>query len=237
MGPFTQADVREAVPSRLEPVSRDSLTDKAYGRIRSALMLSRFAPGQRLPLRSLAAEMCISPTPVREALLRLVSEHALVLDDRGVVHVPVFEAAAYREVWDIRVDLEGQAAAGAVEHATALDIDAVSAWQDRFSEAGERGDYASAWEANEGFHMTLYRMARRPVLLSLIESLWMRCGPFFLRLEAGGVRPGVDGHEVILRALGNRDAALIRQGVRDDILSGWKNLTGRGGRGNSIGRP
>src|ERR1700722_4254223 len=91
----------------LEPISKDSLTSKAYARIRSALMLSKFQAGQRLALRPLAAELGISPTPVREALLRLVSEHALTLDARGVVCVPVFDPGRFREVWDIRVDLEG----------------------------------------------------------------------------------------------------------------------------------
>jgi DNA-binding GntR family transcriptional regulator len=212
-------------PLGLEPVSKDSLTAKAYARIRSALMLSQFQAGQRLVLRPLAAELGISPTPVREALLRLVSEHALILDARGIVCVPVFDPERFREVWDLRVDLEGQAAAGAIAHATKRDIAAMEAWQKRFSEAGERGDFPAAWEANEGFHMTLYKMARRPVLQSLIESLWMRCGPFFLRLNEGGVRPGVDGHEVILRALRDKNAALIRRGVRDDIMAGWARLT------------
>jgi DNA-binding GntR family transcriptional regulator len=210
---------------RLEPVSKDSLTAKAYARIRSALMLSQFQAGQRLALRPLAAELGISPTPVREALLRLVSEHALILDARGIVCVPAFDPVRFREVWDIRVDLEGQAAAAAIRHAGPSDISALEVWQRRFSEAGERGDFATAWEANEGFHMTLYRLAERPVLLSLIESLWMRCGPFFLRLNEGGVRPGVDWHEVIIRALGDKDANLIRRGVRDDIMSGWERLT------------
>jgi len=208
----------------LEPISKDSLTSKAYARIRSALMLSKFQAGQRLALRPLAAELGISPTPVREALLRLVSEHALTLDARGVVCVPVFNPGRYREVWDIRVDLEGQAAAGAIAHATARDIATIESWQERFSKGGERGDFAMAWEANEGFHMTLYRMARRPVLLSLIESLWMRCGPFFLRLNEGGVRPGVDRHEVIIRALREKNADLIKRGLRDDIMSGWERL-------------
>jgi DNA-binding GntR family transcriptional regulator len=87
-----------------------------------------------------------------------------------------------------------------------------------------------AWEANEGFHMTLYRMARRPVLLSLIESLWMRCGPFFLRLNEGGMRPGVDRHEEIIKALKDREPELIRRAVGADIMSGWARLTARGDR-------
>jgi DNA-binding GntR family transcriptional regulator len=209
---------------RLEPVKKDSLTEKAYERIRHALMLSQFQAGQRLALRPLAAELGISPTPVREALLRLVSEHALTLDARGIVYVPAFDPDRFREVWDIRVDLEGQAAVGAIEFATPEDIAAIEDWQRRFLQAGERGDFAAAWEANEGFHMKLYRLSRRPVLLSLIESLWMRCGPFFVRLSEGGMRPGVDLHEEIMRGLRHKNPYLIRRGIRDDIMAGWERL-------------
>lgn len=37
-------------------------------------------------------------------------------------------------------------------------------------------------EANSEFHLTLYRACGNPVLLRLIETLWLQVGPFFNRL-------------------------------------------------------
>lgn len=219
-------DIGRLEALRLEPVRREGLTEKAYLRIRSALMLSHFRAGQRLVLRPLAAELGISPTPVREALLRLVSEHALTLDSRGVVSVPVFDAGQYQEIRDLRLELEGQAAAAAVGHVTAQAIEEIEAADRAFVKGGKRHDFRMAWEANERLHMTLYRLAEMPVLFSLIENLWMRCAPFFMQLNAGGVEPGASQHQIIIRGLRERDPELARRGVRDDIMASWRRLTG-----------
>ena len=59
------------------PLARESLNGQAYVRLCRDLKAGRFAPGEKLKLRDLAQEMGISPTPVREALARLISEQAL----------------------------------------------------------------------------------------------------------------------------------------------------------------
>ena len=157
--------------SGLAPLVRDSLSGMAYEQIRAALMSSQLRPGQRLVLRALAAELGISPTPVREALLRLVSEHVLELDARGIVCVPELDLATYVEIRDLRIELEGRAAAAAALYATPEDIAALTKIHDRFLAAEAKGDAHAAGEANEELHATIYRLARMPVLLTLIEIL------------------------------------------------------------------
>jgi len=58
-------------------LARKSLNGQAYERLCRDLKAGRFGPGEKLKLRDLAQEMGISPTPVREALARLISEQAL----------------------------------------------------------------------------------------------------------------------------------------------------------------
>ena len=69
-----------------------------------------------------AEQLGISATPVREALLRLVSEQALQLDERGTVFVPVIDRARFLEIRSLRCNLEGQAAAAAASRAGAEQI-------------------------------------------------------------------------------------------------------------------
>src|SRR5690606_2426459 len=99
-------------------VTRDNLSDRAYQEIRSALMRSRLKPGEKLLLRPLSAQLGLSATPVREALLRLVSEQAPRLDERGTAVVPILDRASLLEVRDLRVLLEGRSARRAAEIAT-----------------------------------------------------------------------------------------------------------------------
>src|SRR5439155_13403415 len=100
------------------PLSRDSLSTKAYQRLRSDLMEGRFQPGQKLKLRDLARELGTSPTPVREALARLVSDMALAQVDHHSVSVPPMNVERYLEIRDLRIQLEGRAAAAAAERAS-----------------------------------------------------------------------------------------------------------------------
>ena len=225
MQPVTSRDEASHL-SPLRPVTRDSLTNKAYDRVRAALMSSRFRPGQRLVLRPLAAELEISPTPIREALLRLVSEHALVLDARGVVCVPRFDPdTLYREVRDLRIDLEGRAAMAAVPKLTARTVAELERLARQFEEAEARGDFPTALEFNERFHMKLYGASGMPDAALLIEGLWMRCGPFFAHLHRRNLTRNANRHDLIVAGLTARDAEKVRAGVREDIMAGWKRLT------------
>src|SRR5689334_3813553 len=100
------------------PLSRDSLSTKAYQRLRHDLMEGRFRPGQKLKLRDIARELGTSPTPVREALARLVSDMALTQVDHHSVSVPAMNLERYLEIRDLRIELEGRAAAAAAERAS-----------------------------------------------------------------------------------------------------------------------
>ena len=81
------------------PVLRDSLSGQVYRRIRDALKQSHFRPGQKLVLRSVASDLDVSMTPLRDAFARLVSENALVVDSRGCVCVPVISPEQHEGLW------------------------------------------------------------------------------------------------------------------------------------------
>ncbi len=230
---LTDSDLSKPEPAKtsngLVPLTRDSLSDMAYNQIRAALMSSRLRPGQKLVLRALAAELHISPTPVREALLRLVSEFALELDPRGIVRVPVIDLATYLEVRDLRIELEGRAAAAAALLATDEDIADLMQTHDRFLAAERAGDARAAGEANEDLHRKIYSLARMPVLLSLIENLRVRCGPVLASLfDPECTRDGdPNRHAMIIDGLRTHDPMIARMGVEADIMAGWRTIAKR----------
>ncbi|WP_245870219.1 GntR family transcriptional regulator [Teichococcus rhizosphaerae] len=206
-------------------ISRDSLSERAYQEVRSALMLSRLRPGERLLLRPLAARLGISATPVREALLRLVSEQALLMDERGTVVVPSIDRTRFLEIRALRCQLEGQAGAAAAARAGPAEIAALGAIHARLVEAEARGDFPAALQCNEQFHFGLCRLAGLPVLLGLVEILWMQCGPLLSHLYAEGARNlPRHGHLEALEGLRRRDAAMVRAAVVRDIEEGGRPL-------------
>ena len=62
-----QQPLARSSSSRFAPLTRESLSQRAYEEIRAYLMRGRLKPGERLVSRLLALELGISTTPVREA--------------------------------------------------------------------------------------------------------------------------------------------------------------------------
>jgi DNA-binding GntR family transcriptional regulator len=81
--PDTTPETGEVSPFGVQIV-RKSVSQQAHAAIRNSSMRSWLKPGQGLVARQVADELGISVTPVRESLLRLVSEHVLALDERLV---------------------------------------------------------------------------------------------------------------------------------------------------------
>jgi hypothetical protein len=84
--PLTTAGSRQAKPNQVvrcadseaEILERPgTLAEAAYERVAASLMEGGYVPGDRLGARTLAAQLGVSLTPAREAVLRLVSEGAL----------------------------------------------------------------------------------------------------------------------------------------------------------------
>lgn len=212
------------------PVSRETLSQQAYQAIRTSLMRSRLKPGQRLIVRDVARDLGISVTPVRESLLRLVSEHGLVMDDHGAVMVPVPDLQSCTELRDIRMLVEGEGAAHAALLATTEEIDALADIHRRYLQPEGAGDFSEALAENENFHFALCRMARSPALFRIVENLWMQFGPVLSYLYDGPTRPfhgRTHGHIQVIDSLRARDAEGARRAIARDILIGGEAILER----------
>lgn len=208
-----------------QPLARENLSERAYGVIRDALMHGQLAPGARLLLRPTSKRFGISATPMREALLSLVSQEALTLDARGTVVVPTLTLAQLVEIRDIRADLEGRAAGTAARLAAPTEIAALGGIHAAIAAAHRSGDFLAAVIANTEFHLTLCRMGRLPILMSIVEALWVRCGPILSHLYDGGVPDwSPHPHRTVIAALDARDPAAARSAIRRDIIHGGKGL-------------
>lgn len=200
-------------------LTTESLALQAYRHFRRALMSGQYTPGQKIKLKDVADELGISPTPVREALGRLVSEQVLSQIDRRSVRVPILRAGAYKEIRDLRFMLEGEAAARAAVIATPDQIEGLSAIHDRLCDARDADDTLRMIMENVRFHQTLCWLSDMPILSRMVENLWLKCGPMmnaFVDFPPPAPRrrhPHLD----VLRGLRNRDPALAKASIQDDI--------------------
>ncbi|MEM7190842.1 MAG: GntR family transcriptional regulator, partial [Pseudomonadota bacterium] len=89
---------------------RRRLADEVYHQLIDAILSGEIGPDDRLVQERLAAEMEISRTPVREALLRLEQEGMLVTSARGGFVLYRMTEGEIRELYQARAAVESQAA-------------------------------------------------------------------------------------------------------------------------------
>ncbi len=210
----------------LPPVpARITVADTVYRHLREALILGRFDPAQALTIGGLAASFQTSHMPVREALRRLAAEGALEVRANGSARVPHVTHHALHDIARARVALECLAAELAAAQMSDAELRALDTLENAHRCSAASGDVTRMLEANRSFHFAVYAAARSPVLLNLIESLWLRYGPFMRalslymapRMAQGTHEPFVQGHHEIVAALRAADGAAVRVAVQRDI--------------------
>ncbi|MEM6463560.1 MAG: GntR family transcriptional regulator [Pseudomonadota bacterium] len=226
---------RAAEAGGLEAVSKATLQEQIYFQLRNRIMSGFFQPGQALSTRSVAEAVGVSVMPVRDALRRLEVENALVVGHNRMLVVPKLDVQTLMEISEMRVALESLAVERAVPAMGETDLQRLYEHFSATSESIVSDDIDGYLRANWAFHNHIYRCAGAPLLLSAIESLWLRMGPYF-RLTAAD-HQHLDNamliHHDIVGALERYDVIAARDGIIADIsaatgdLKDW--LTSRDG--------
>ncbi len=201
--------------------------DQVYAAIRRALITGRIAPGKGVSLRSLAAELGVSPMPVRDAVRRLVAERALAINPANKrLSVPSLTADRLEQLALARLWVEPELAARAAAGADAGLIRQLQAVDADLDEALRLGDVDRYMTANHAFHFTLYERAGAEVLLAMAGGLWLQIGPF-MRVVFGRVGANdlaADHHAQAIAALKAKDAEGARRAIAADLSEGMDKM-------------
>ncbi|MEO3854750.1 GntR family transcriptional regulator [Acrocarpospora sp. B8E8] len=80
--------------------------DQVYGELRRRLMIGHFAIRARLVEERVAAELGVSRTPVREALVRLLADGLVERGEDGGYYVAQPDLTDLRDLYELRITLE-----------------------------------------------------------------------------------------------------------------------------------
>ncbi len=178
--------------TRLSKVSsRVTVQDNVYEQLRHALMWGSFEPSQVVTIAALAAEFGTSHMPVREALRRLAAENGLEIARNGSARVPDISRARLDDICRVRVSLEGLATELATPHMGSGDIDRCLTLAREHEALGREGKIYEMLRKNQEFHFTIYELSGSETLPQMIETLWLRLGPY-MRLLTNHIRQQVD---------------------------------------------
>ncbi|AGI23362.1 GntR family transcriptional regulator [Pseudomonas sp. ATCC 13867] len=209
----------------IEGLNHSYLGSGVYALLREALITGRFKPDDRLRIRDLAQQLGTSVTPVRDAILQLAKEQALVLRTPRDIRVPLLTREQYLEIRSIRVALEGLAAETAAARASAEQLNALEANIRANLAAIHAEDLVSALKLNQAFHFALADVAGMPLLRAFLDSLWMRTGPLIAQAYADfNERMAIEHHWDVLRALREGDGTAARAAIHADLVDGSEKM-------------
>ncbi len=200
-----------------EAVTSVKLGDSAYDQICRALMSGRLKPGTKLTIRALADSLGTSSTPVRDAVTRLIQDNALEQRSLRDVRVPLLTEARFREIIEIRVELEAIAARRATARIDAQGIAALEEIIDRNESAFREEDWDAASACNQEFHFKIVQIAEMEVLGGILSALWLQTGPVVSGYYERGGRSMIDEHYAVVAAMKAGDADAAARVMRRDV--------------------
>ncbi len=229
----------KTVTEKSEKQRNEAAADKACREIRRLIINYEYKPGDRLYETTLAEEMAMSRTPIREALTRLVSCGFLERDPhRRGYRVPSLSVHDMQTAFRLRLVLEKHVVLLAADRMTPEDIDYLYSLneqeQKRFAEEN-RTAYA---DLNEKFHLTLAAKSEDAYALRYIEELLSRTtlygvffAAFYLKLIRGtdvNVRrtPAYVEHRAVIDALAAGDARLAAEMAKQHLLDTYAHYSG-----------
>jgi DNA-binding GntR family transcriptional regulator len=185
------------------------LSAAIFQHIGRAIVEGRLRPNQRLVEMQLCEEFGCSRSPLREAIRMLAAEGLVTLTPRRGARVADLTPKTLRDVFEVRLLLEGLAARLAAEHRSQREVAELKAMNASMRRAVATGDLNLFFALNTAFHQAVARIGGNTYLAALQETAANRSFlPLFMFLsDARHLSAAVEAHETILRAIEQSDPA------------------------------
>jgi DNA-binding GntR family transcriptional regulator len=201
------------------PILHRRKADLVYEYLREQIINGSYAPGQRMTLAELSAELDLSHMPVREALLKLEREGLLVSEPHKGMRVARPSLRDAQELFAIRCELEGLAAflaCKAGDGDLVADLEAINA---DFAAAYKTQDFTAMGAANWTFHRRILQAAGSAQLSRFLEDVWTGSARYRLgyQLIPGRALHTITEHQAIIDAIASGDPEAARTAARAHI--------------------
>lgn len=211
----------------LSPLTESPSLDKlAYDKIKEAILTFKFLPDQILLEGELAAQLGISKTPVRDALMRLEKEGLVARIPYKGTYVSSLTNEDMANIFRIRIVLEGLAVRLASERLTPKDYQQLQDLVEKHAEALRKKDVAAASAINSDFHNLIIDVCENPRLRQMLYNLDDHLKRYRLLSISQGLRmdKAIHEHTAICEALIAHDADRAEQAMKAHLESAMNDL-------------
>lgn len=198
-----------------------------YENIKERIINLDLKAGQKLPARSLAENLEVSRTPVREALGRLEQEGLVQRDGgwgyvvRGILFKEIFE------LFKIRESLEVLAAMEALHFMNKERLKTLKTILNRSAKALKDENEADFRWLSRQYHMTLASYSYNDLLINILDSLNDRVrlvGAMQVDFDTERAQEMLADNRAIQEALESGDPVPVRNAVLDHINNARRSL-------------
>lgn len=194
-----------------------TLRHRVYDLISERIIQAQLVPGEKINLRTLSGELGVSISPIRDALLKLESEQAIILEANKRILINQITSDEVDEIFDIRKLLESRI----IREACIVRPDSAIHQARKYYDAMEvhLHDPKEYLIANSNFHFFIYSFSGSKISIKYVRELWKRIAPYYsLHLTSReDCESDLMRHKIILEAFEHKDPKKIVQALHDDI--------------------
>lgn len=202
-----------------------SLSDQVFDRIEEDILTGKYPRGTILTELGLCADLGVSRTPVREALLRLEQEHIIESTGRGMLVLSI-TAEDVKIIYAIRGHAEGLAAGACAVNATDEQIEEMRGIVEMQEYFAERHDAEKVKQFDSQFHEAIYRASGSAIYYDTLKPLHKKTQKYRKASVSSGNRGivSVAEHRGIFEAIAARDKALAESRMTEHVNNACDNL-------------
>jgi len=203
------------VPSRR--FNRPKMSTEVAAYLRDLIMSGQLAPGSPLRLADLAAQLSVSTTPIREAVLILEKEGFVECERHKAFRVKLITAADIVDLFELHAAIAGILAERATPLLTEGELDGLAEIDRCIQRAVASGDAKEVEEQNFDFHRTINRAAESTTLRRFLHETTRYVPRRFYQQIPGWLNSSAQDHGPILYALRRRDGSEARRRTEEHM--------------------
>ncbi len=212
--------------STLESPANETLAGRIAEQIKRRIITGQLKPGQKLVEKELAAACNVSRTPLREALSRLVNEGLAVSVPYRGIFVRRISLRHVREIYELRIGIEGLAAMLAAERSRKADLNRLEKLLAAM-DAERAGDDADELQLlNEKFHRGIAEASGNSLLVERMDDLWswVSLARTSSWSATGRGETSREEHHAIYRAIVEREPDKARALAESHVRLAWQTV-------------
>jgi DNA-binding GntR family transcriptional regulator len=200
------------------------MAEVVFDQLKLDIITGRIKAGDRLVERELTDRFQVSRTPMRQALKQLVHvELAVEIPYRGVIVRSLSHEFA-RDIYDLRLGIEGLSAFLAAQRGSAADLKDLERIFHQIDVATVQGARDEVLVLNSEFHTAIARATSNQLLVTRVDELWTSINLVRAAAWKGNSRTGSsrEEHYRIMAAILERDPVAARTAMEEHVQASWQ---------------